>query len=224
MRIGIGIGVPIGGYWGPGYYRPYYGYGPYYGYPYYPGYPAPVIVGRPPVVVQQPGYAVQPGMVAGTSVPTTPPVVVGSPAAPPPPPAPYNPPSPAALRTTPVRRAWPRRPGPGPHLSSFNPVAANQPAVETLLQRMNQSEEHVRRDAIMDLGRMKAERAIDPLTSSLSTDSSPIVRDAAARSLGLIGNSRALPALIRAAQADNDRDVRHSTQFAIEIIRSQVPR
>jgi len=31
--VGVGIGVPVGGY-----YAPYYGY-PYYGYPYY-GYPA----------------------------------------------------------------------------------------------------------------------------------------------------------------------------------------
>lgn len=214
VRIGIGIGIPIGGYWGPGYYRPYYGY-PYYGYPYYPGYPgpypAPVVVGAPPVVMAQPG------MVAGTTVPTTPPVIVGSP--PPAQPAPYAPTYPA--NPTPN---MPSSPGQapistGPVLSTFS-----QGGVDTLLQRMNQSEESVRRDAIMDLGRMKADRAIDPLTNTLNTDSSPVVRDAAARSLGLIGSSRALPALIRAAQADNDRDVRHSAQFAIEIIRSQIQR
>jgi hypothetical protein len=44
VAVGIGIGVPVGGYYGYGY--PAYGY-PYYGYPYYGygyGY-APVVYG-----------------------------------------------------------------------------------------------------------------------------------------------------------------------------------
>ena len=42
------------------------------------------------------------------------------------------------------------------------------------------------------------------------------------RALGLIGSPRALNPLIRAAQEDNDRDVRHSAQFAIEVIRTNL--
>lgn len=59
VRIGVGIGVPYGGYYGGGYYGgPYYGGyygGPYYGYPYYY---RPVYVAPPPVIVQPaPVYA-----------------------------------------------------------------------------------------------------------------------------------------------------------------------
>ena len=64
--------------------------------------------------------------------------------------------------------------------------------------------------------------AIDAITNVLQKDNSPIARDGAARSLGLMGSSQAMRALIYAAQADNDRDVRHSAQFAIEVIRSNL--
>jgi hypothetical protein len=37
---------------------------------------------------------------------------------------------------------------------------------------------------------------------------------------GLIAAPQALPALQTAAQADEDREVRHSAQFAAEVIRS----
>ena len=73
----------------------------------------------------------------------------------------------------------------------------------------------------MDLGRSRSEGAIEPLAATLAGDQSPIVRDAAARALGIIGSPRSLSPLLRAAQADNDRDVRHSAQFAVEIIQNQ---
>ena len=56
----------------------------------------------------------------------------------------------------------------------------------------------------------------------LQKDASPIARDGAARSLGLIAAPSSLKALIYAAQADNDREVRHSAQFAVEVIRSNL--
>ncbi|MBI3411679.1 MAG: HEAT repeat domain-containing protein [Planctomycetes bacterium] len=90
------------------------------------------------------------------------------------------------------------------------------------LQMLRSAEESVRRDAAMELGRMKATRAVDPLTATLAGDRSPVVRDAAARALGLIASPNSLTALIRAAQADTDRDVRHSAQFAVEIIRTNL--
>jgi HEAT repeat protein len=76
----------------------------------------------------------------------------------------------------------------------------------------------------MSLGRLKAERAVDPLAATLAGDRSPAVRDAAARALGLVGSPRGLTALKYAAQADSDRDVRHSAQFAVEIIQSRMKR
>lgn len=90
------------------------------------------------------------------------------------------------------------------------------------LQMLRSAEESVRRDAAMELGRMKATRAVDPLAATLAGDRSPVVRDAAARALGLIGSPNSLTALIRAAQADSDRDVRHSAQFAVEVIRTNL--
>ncbi|MBI3824025.1 MAG: hypothetical protein HY289_15260 [Planctomycetes bacterium] len=52
----------------------------------------------------------------------------------------------------------------------------------------------------------------------------PVAREGGARALGLIAEHRSLNALIFAAQADNDRDVRHSAQFAVEIIRTNLRR
>jgi len=103
-----------------------------------------------------------------------------------------------------------------------SPADKGQSAFEYNMQMLRAKEESVRRDATMELGRMKADRAVDALTATLAGDASPVVRDAAARALGLIASPRSLSALIRAAQADNDRDVRHSAQFAVEIIRANL--
>jgi HEAT repeat protein len=70
----------------------------------------------------------------------------------------------------------------------------------------------------MQLGRLRAQRAIDPLAATLAGDKSAAVRDAAARALGLIGSPKALPALRRAAQLDADKDVRRSAQFSVEVV------
>ena len=105
------------------------------------------------------------------------------------------------------------------------PAAPNaQAALDFHLSRLNNADEAIRRESVMELGRMKNERAIDPLAATLAGDKSSSVRDAAARALGLIASPRSLPPLIQAAQADNDRDVRHSAQFAVEIIRSNMQR
>ena len=90
------------------------------------------------------------------------------------------------------------------------------------LQQLNSPDERARADAAMQLGRMKSRRAVEPLTQTLGGDRSPAVREAAARGLGLIGAPAALTALQRAAQADDDRDVRHSASFAAEVIRSNL--
>jgi len=141
-----------------------------------------------------------------------PPVMVAPPAA-------FAPPSPVA----PVAPAAPAQP--------IYRSASPEPGEVTLtggggiglpLQQLSSPNENTRQSAAMDLGRAHADQAVDPLCATLAGDASPAVRDAAARALGLIAAQRSLPALIRAAQADNDRDVRHSAQFAVEIIRANL--
>jgi len=103
-----------------------------------------------------------------------------------------------------------------------NDVSTSPSKEDALLSQLSHSNETVRRDAAMDLGRMKSQRALDALATLLAKDASPAVRDASARALGLIASQRSLNALIYAAQADADRDVRHSAQFAVEIIRTNL--
>ena len=90
------------------------------------------------------------------------------------------------------------------------------------IQQLFDQEERVRSDAALELGRLKAQQAVDPLCTLVATDRSPLVRDAAARALGLIGSPRGLTALQNAAQADPDRDVRRSAQFSAEVIRTSL--
>jgi len=93
--------------------------------------------------------------------------------------------------------------------------------VEHLLQALADPNEQVRVESVLQLGRLRALQAIDPLAATLAGDRSPSVREAAARALGLIGSPKALPALQHAAQVDADRDVRHSAEFALEVVRTR---
>lgn len=93
--------------------------------------------------------------------------------------------------------------------------------VERHLQLLADPNEQVRIESVLQLGRLSAQQAIDPVAATLAGDRSPAVREAAARSLGLMGSPKALPALQRAAQMDPDRDVRHSAEFALEIVQSR---
>lgn len=166
---------------------------PYYR-PYYPYYPYPYYY-RPyyPVVVAPPPVIVQqPPIIQQVPAPASPPV--------------YQAPAPTPLPAPTATRA----------------VSASEPAgVDQCLQMLSNNSESVRADNVMQLGRMKATRAIDPLAATLSGDQSPVVREAAARALGLIGSPAALTALQHAAQADSDHDVRRSAQFAVEVIQSR---
>jgi HEAT repeat protein len=92
--------------------------------------------------------------------------------------------------------------------------------VDQALQLLSSPRERDRMEAAIALGRGKVEKAIDPLQRLLATDTSPRVREAAARALGLLGSPSALKALSNAAQGDDDRDVRRSAQFAAESIRA----
>jgi hypothetical protein len=95
-----------------------------------------------------------------------------------------------------------------------------QADIDRRIQHLSNPDAGVRADVAIELGRMKAEKAVDALTTTLSGDTSPAVREASARALGLIGSARALPALQRAAQADADREVRNSARFAADVIQT----
>ncbi len=140
--------------------------------------------------------------------------------------------APVVVQPAPVVVTQPAaQPGPAP-----TPAVATQPApavtstyqtadwkktgeMTQLLQLLNDPDEKTRSDAVIQLGRMKAEHAVDPLCATLAGDKSPLVRDSAAKALGLIGAPRSLTALLHAAQVDPDNNVRHSAQFAVEIIK-----
>ncbi len=161
--------------------------------PYY-SYPYyPYYYAPPPVVVQAPPVGVQPA---------------------------YAPPAVAATPVPPATSAT----APVPELvqaPALRPVAADRTAdVDRRIQHLSNPDAKVRADVAVELGRMKAERAVDALTTTLAGDGSAEVREAAARGLGLIGSARALPALQRAAQADADRDVRNSARFAADVIQT----
>src|SRR4051794_16566808 len=66
---------------------------------------------------------------------------------------------------------------------------------EQLLKQLHDSTEGVRMNAAMQLGRGRVRAAVSALIKLLREDSSPQVRDAAARALGLIGTATALDAL-----------------------------
>ena len=193
-HAGWGVGIHIGIPIG------YPCYGPYYYRPYYPVVvaPAPVVVTPAPVYqtvpVVQPGYEPAPA-----PIPAPRPVPAPAPAL-----------APAGAPASGI-------------VTAHTPVAdGRHTAIEQHLQRLSDPDERVRADDALQLGRMKASEAVDALTASLAGDRSPGVREAAARALGLIASPRSLPALQRAAGADDDRDVRHSASFAAEVIRSNL--
>jgi HEAT repeat protein len=108
-------------------------------------------------------------------------------------------------------------------VSTYVPVAAPadptaQQVISTYLAALRSPDERVRLDSVTQLGRMRVRDAIDPLAATLAGDLSPRVREAAARSLGIIGTTQAAPALQRAAQMDCDNSVRQSAQFALDAI------
>jgi hypothetical protein len=193
-RAGIAVGIGFGGPC----YRPYYGYG------WYRPYGFGVYVAPPPVVIAPaPVYQVAP------VAPMVQPVYSAGP--PPPPPATSAAPPPYAAAGA----------APEPELTPPPRLAGNGGAY---LRDLSNSDERVRSEASLQLGRMKAQQAVEPLTQLLAQDRSPAVRDAAARALGLIGSPAALTALQRAAGSDDDRDVRRSASFAADVIRGNLRR
>jgi len=190
-RWAVGINIGFPGY----YYRPYYpcyGYGWYYPHPPYPYY----YYYAPPPVVVQPAPAVQ---AAPAPAPAPAPQLVHPPSAS----------TPATSAPTPVTTAH------------IQPVSSQQSEVTRNIRQLADANDGVRSESALQLGRLRALEAIDPLAATLAGDRSPQVREAAARALALIGSSKALPALQHAALADSDPTVRHSAEFSIDVIRTR---
>jgi hypothetical protein len=194
-RAWIGFGINIGVPVCYPYYRPY----PVYAYP-GPVYVYPAPAYAPPVYVS-PGPAVYQ---APAQVVT-----------PPPPPPPANA---VTVPQSAVGAAY-SEPANMPRAQD-----GRQNSVNRYLQQLSDPAEQTRADAAIELGRMRAAGAVDSLISVLTGDRSPAVRESAARALGLIASPRSLQALQTSAQADADRDVRHSAQFAAEVIRTNLRR
>jgi hypothetical protein len=141
----------------------------------------------------------------------------------------YVAPPPVLVQPAPVVEPVPVPPAPAPQSSQLTPVPQNvQPAsrvesrgdeIDRLMQHLSNPDDKVRAEVAIQLGRLKARRASEPLERVLASDRSPEVRDAAARALGLIGLPASLPALEQAAQADADGTVRSSARFAVDVIR-----
>jgi hypothetical protein len=177
-RVGIGIGIPFG----PGYYPGYYYPPPYYYYP-----PPPPVVIAPPVQVVSP-----PATIIRSASPITPEV-------------PYQAPAPT----------------PAPELLPPPAGEDKQAAFAPSLEKLRDPNEQVRADTVMQLGRQRVAGAVDAITVTLKDDSSPVVREAAARALGLIGSRASIPALQRASLADTNAQVRSSARYAVEVVNSR---
>ena len=76
----------------------------------------------------------------------------------------------------------------------------------------------------MQLGRLHASGCLPSLTAALSNDRSPLVREAAARGLGLMDSTDCPDALQRAASGDENREVRHTASYAADVIRANLRR
>jgi hypothetical protein len=143
----------------------------------------------------------------------------------------YVAPAPVIVQPAPVIQAVPvvqpayaapaaAPPPPAPAPSAVQ--AARAVDTEPYFRELTSPDERMRAEAVLQLGRLRSRQAVEPLTLALGGDASPAVREAAARGLGLIGSPVALTALQRAAQADEDRDVRRSASFAAEVIRANL--
>jgi hypothetical protein len=193
--VGVRVGFPGPYYCGPRY---YYGYRPY---PLVVGVgvgvvPAPVVVAAPAPVIVQP---VQPVYAA--------PVAAAAPA-----------PAPAASASLP--------PAPLPVNVSHSPGTPGIPGgdADRYLRQLQNADPRERSEAAVQLGRLRDPQTVATLAATLNNDRSPAVRDAAARGLGLIGSPDALNALQKAAQSDDDRDVRRSASYAADVIRASLAR
>jgi len=93
-------------------------------------------------------------------------------------------------------------------------VKIGQPAVDSLIKRLEDSDKYVRKKAAEALGKIGDKRAVEPLIKALG-DSEWYVRWKAAEALGKIGDKRAVEPLIKAL-GDSEKLVREVAAEALE--------
>ncbi|QPA31452.1 tRNA epoxyqueuosine(34) reductase QueG [Thermaerobacillus caldiproteolyticus] len=77
----------------------------------------------------------------------------------------------------------------------------------------------IQRNAILALAHYKDKTAIPDLLQLLKEDSRPVIRGTAAWALGKIGDLRALPALEKAKETEEDEDVRNEIEKALQMLK-----
>ena len=137
----------------------------------------------------------------------------------------YVAPAPVIVQPAPVYQTAPpliyQAPAVQAQSAAAPPAPARNPEVQQNLHLLRDASDRARADAALQLGRSRSPEVVDPLAATLAGDRSPVVREAAARALGVIGSPHGLPALRLAAQNDADRNVRYSAQFAIDVIEAR---
>jgi len=133
--------------------------------------------------------------------------------------APVVPVTPVAPTTT-VAPAAAISPTPVPTVAR----ASGSSDIDCYAQQLQHPDPKERAEAAVQLGRLHASGYVTALTATLNNDRSPLVREAAARGLGLMGSTDCLDALQRVASSDEDRDVRHSASYAADVIRASLRR
>jgi hypothetical protein len=111
-----------------------------------------------------------------------------------------------------------------PTAAPATPVVARAARPDDEAPGLSSPDEAVRARAAVEAGRHRARAALGQLVRLLREDASAQVRESAARGLGLIADPASLAALQQAAQADDDREVRHSAAFAADVIRTNLRR
>jgi len=86
-------------------------------------------------------------------------------------------------------------------------MSVGDPAVEPLIQALEHENWKVRRTAAVALGRMKSEKAVEPLIKILKEDDAKLVVMAAAVALGEIGDERAIEPLLDVLTERKDYNV-----------------
>ena len=81
-------------------------------------------------------------------------------------------------------------------------------AVEALVKAIDDEDEKVRVQAIISLGWMQAKGAVDALVKTASTSKCPFMRRRAIQALGLIGDQKAIPAVMKALDDADERAAR----------------
>lgn len=89
-----------------------------------------------------------------------------------------------------------------------------------LIKALNDPISIIKTSAIQELGKRKVKEAIPKIAELLEKDESPIVRDNAAFALGEIGDTSAIPYLIKALK-DKDEWVRKSAIKALGILKAK---